>query len=149
MKFPRWLAFAAILFLSSCQSTTSPTITIIDNDKVITLQADERVPLALLNQAGLTLNPNDHILLNGVPVAREQVIDNFPLTLQVRRAVNVLIMTPDGQQTIQTSAFTIGEALTEARIPVHAGDRITPPVISYIVNSLTVNYIPAHELTVS
>lgn len=149
MKFPRWLAFAAILFLSSCQSTTSPMVTIIDNDKVIALQADERVPLALLNQAGITLNPNDRILLNGVPVAREQVSDNFPLTLQVRRAVNILIMTPDGQQTIQTSAFTVGEALKEAGILVHASDRVAPPVNSHIVNSLTVNYIPAHELTVS
>lgn len=149
MKFPHWLAFAAIIFLSTCQSLTSPTVTIIDNDKIIALQTDEGNPLALLNQAGLTLDPNDSILLNGLRITTlDQPITNYPITLQIRRAANMLIISPEGQQAIQTSAFTIGEALIEAGIPLHESDRIEPPVYSRIVSPLPINYVPSQELIV-
>lgn len=149
MKFPHWLAFAVVLFLSACQPSIPPTVIIIDNDKITTLQTNERVPAVLLNQAGSTLNSNDSILLNGLPILLNQPITNYPITLQIRRAANMLIVTPEGQKAIQTSAFTVGEALTEAGIPVRASDRIEPPVNSRIVSPLTVNYVPSHELTVS
>jgi resuscitation-promoting factor RpfB len=150
MKFPHWLAFATIIFLSTCQSPISPTVTIIDNDKIMVLQTDERIPLALLNQAGLTLNPNDGILLNGLRITTpDQPITNYPITVQIRRAANMLIITPDGQQAIQTSAFSVGEALREAGIPVRVSDRIEPPVYSRIVSPLTINYVPSQELIVN
>lgn len=150
MKFPHWLAFATIIFLSTCQSPISPTVTIIDNDKIMVLQTDERIPLALLNQAGLTLNPNDGILLNGLRITTpDQPITNYPITLQIRRAANMLIISPEGQQAIQTSAFSVGEALREAGIPVRVSDRIEPPVYSRIVSPLTINYVPSQELIVN
>jgi len=149
MKFSRWLAIATLIFLSACQPPTSPTVTIIDNDKVIALQMDERAPLALLNQAGLTLNPNDRILLNGLPITPDQLITEYPITLQIWPAGNVLILTPNGQQAIQSSAFTVGEVLQEAGISIAANDKVEPPVNSQIESPLTVNYIPSHKLTVS
>jgi resuscitation-promoting factor RpfB len=150
MKFPHWLAFAAIIFLSTGQSPTSSTVTIIDNDKIISLQTDERNPLALLNQAGLTLDPNDSVLLNGLRITTlDQPITNYPITLQIRRAANMLIITPDGQEAIQTSAFTTGEALIEAGILLHESDRIEPSVNSRVVSPMTVNYVPSDELMVS
>src|SRR5262245_15347061 len=106
MKSIRWLAFAILLFFPACQPPILPAFIIIDSDKIITLQTGERVPSALLNQAGLTLNPNDRLLLNGLPHRLDQEITN-PLTisgqptlitLQVRRAANVLIITQEGQQ---------------------------------------------------
>ena len=150
MKIARLLALTVFFFLLACQPTTSPTVTIIDNEQVITLQTDERVPSALLNQAGITLNPNDTVLLNGLPTSLDTPITNSPITLQVRRATPITIITVDGEQKIQSSAFTIGEALQEASIWLRAGDEITPPVNSPIPNSpITISQLPTHNLTIT
>jgi len=149
MKLNRYLVMAFTFLLFACQPATPPTVTIIDNDQVITLQAEERVPSALILQAGLTLNPKDIVLVNGLPVAPDQPITNQPITLQIRHAANVLIITPQGQQAIQTSAFTVGEALAEAGITIHVNDQITPSIDSPITNPITINYVPSRQLTIS
>ena len=74
MKSARVLALA--FFLLACQPTALPTVTIIDNEQIITLQTNERVPSALLNQAGITIQPDDRVLLNGLPIAPDQPITN-------------------------------------------------------------------------
>jgi len=150
MKSLRLLAFAFFLF--ACQPSAPPTITIVDNDKIITLQTEERVPLAILAQAGVTLNSNDHVLSNGLPAALDQPIANNKITLQIRRAVNLTLNTPDGQQQIQSSAFTIGEALLEAGIQLHAGDKVdTPlnsPVSSLQFSNSPISIAPSRDLTI-
>src|SRR6266508_4116205 len=124
MKFARLLAFGFILF--ACQPTTLPIVTIIDYRKIITLQTNERSPLAVLNQAGITLNRNDRVLLDGRPIAPDQPIINYPITLQVRRAVTLTLITIGGKTNFQSSAFTVGEALQEASYWLHAGNKIEP-----------------------
>src|SRR5512144_2118974 len=106
MKPNRGLALLFAFFLFACQPKASPTVTILDNGKVITLQTDERVPNALLSQAGLTLNANDRVLVNGFPAQPNQPISNYPITLQLRRAANVTLNSSQGQKQIQSSAFT-------------------------------------------
>ncbi len=156
MKFPLLLEFTAIFFLFACQSTALPTVTIVDNEKIITLQTDVHVPSALLNQAGITVNPNDRVLLNGLPIAIKRLIPNSPIMLQVRRAVTATIITPDGTQQIQSSAFTVGEALQEASISLHATDRIDPPLNSPLlrpdpgqVSNSLISIFPSHTLTIT
>jgi resuscitation-promoting factor RpfB len=146
MKSARLLAFA-FLFLA-CQPKTPPTVTIIDNEQVITLQTNERVPSALLNQVGITLTPNDRILLNGLPTAINQPITNYPITLQLRRASPITIITPDGEQKIQSSAFTIGEVLQEASVWLRAGDKIDPSLNSSVSGSL-VSILPSRAVTIN
>ena len=124
MKINRVLALVFAFFLFACQPTTPLAVTIIDQDKVITLQTDERIPSALITQAGITLASADRVLSNGLPIVLDQPITNNPITLQIRRAVNLTLITPDGQQQIQSSAFTVGEVLQEAKIQLHAGDKI-------------------------
>jgi len=155
MRSNRRLLFAFVFLLFACQPTTPPTVTIIDGDKAITLQTDERVPSALLSQAGITLSPNDRLLLNGLPIAPDQLISNSPITLQIRRAVAVTLITPEGQQAIQSSAFTVGEVLQDAGIQLHSGDQVNPPINSPISNSpvssspITIYYSPARALTIT
>ena len=163
MKLNRGQALILSLFLFACQPTTPPTVTILDNDKVITLQTDERVPAAILAQAGITLNPNDRVLLTGLVTSPELPITNpstssgqvSSITLQIRRAVTVVIVTPLGQQTIQSSAFTVIEVLQEAGIQLHAGDMVDPPPNSLLSSHLasdspiTIHYSPWRELIVS
>src|SRR5688572_7338579 len=126
MKRFRRLAFALVFFLFGCQPSPPVTITIIDDKKAFTLQTDEHVPSALLNQAGIMLNPNDRVFLNGLPIILNQSITNYPITLQIRRAVGLTLNTADGQQQVQSSTFTVGEALQELGYWLRAGDKIEP-----------------------
>ena len=149
MKLLHGLVLAFAFFLFACQPPTPPTVTIIDDDKIITLQTEERVPSALIAQAGLTFTPIDHVLFKGIVIASNQPIMDKPLAIQIRRAVTVTIVAPDGQQQIQSSAFTVGEALQEAGIQLRARDKLDPPTDTPITNSLTINYVPSHELNIS
>lgn len=139
MLLIRRLAFALTFILFACQPSTPQAVTIVENDKIITLQTDERIPNTLLTQAGITLNPNDRVLLNGLPITLDQPIPThstpsagqaYSITLQIRRAATVTVSSPQGQQQLQSSAFTIGEVLQEAGIQLYASDSIYPPLNS-------------------
>jgi len=149
MKFLRFSAFAASFFLSACQPVILPAVLIVDNHKTITLQTDENIPSKLLNEAGITLNPDDRVLLNGLPTSLDQPITNTPITIQIRRAVSITLVTPDGQKQLQSSAFTVGEALQEATYWLHARDKVEPALNSPISDGMTITVTPSRELTVS
>jgi len=149
MKINYGLALVFVFFLFACQPTTPPTVTIIDNDKTITFQTDEHVLSALITQAGITLNANDRVLSNGLPIALDQPITDNPITLQISRAVNLTLITPDGQKQIQSSAFTVGEALAEASYQLRAGDKIDPPVNSSLKESMAITITASRGFTVS
>ena len=148
MKSARLLAVTWVLFVFACQATPIPTITIIENDQVITLQTNERVPSALLNQAGIEVNLNDRVLLNGLPIPLDQPITTYPVTVQIRRAIPVTIKAPDGEKQVQSSAFTVGETLQENSIWLRAGDRITPSLDSPISIS-PISILPSREITIT
>jgi uncharacterized protein YabE (DUF348 family) len=135
MKLYRWLVLASALFLSACQPSPLQTITILDGDTLVTFQTRERIPSAILADAGISFAPADRILLNGLTVEPELPITHYPGILQLRRAVPMLLSTPQGQQQLQTSAFTVGEALQETGIQLHAGDSIATPLASPILRS--------------
>ncbi len=147
MKFASLVAFGFILF--ACQPTTLPSVTIIDNDKIITLQTNERNPSALLNQAGIKLHPKDRFLLNGLPIAIDQPITIDPITLQIRHAITLTLITPGREQKLQSSAFTVGEAIQEASFWLHAGDQVEPSVATPVIDGMKIKITPASPLTVS
>lgn len=156
MKFARLLAIGAVFFLAASQPATFPTVTIIDNQQIYTLQSNERVPAKLLNEAGIALNVYDRLLLNGLPVAREAPLSASPIVLQVRRAVPITILTPEGEQQIQSSAFTVGEVLQEASIWLRAEDAVDPPAGTPIqpsdeeaISTITIHPVAASNLTVT
>lgn len=147
----RILALLFALLLAACQPPAIPTVTILDGEQVITLQTEERTLSALLLQAGITLAAQDNVLINGKPAdSLDQRIEDTPITLQIRRAVTVTLVTPQGERQIQTSAFTVGEALRREGIQLAAGDRIDPSPASPIPNSpITVYYTPARSLAIT
>lgn len=147
----RILAFLFALLIAACQPAPLPTVRVVDGGQVITLQTEERVLSALLLQAGMTLDPQDEVLVNGKPAASlDERLTVSPLTLQVRRAVTVTLVTPQGQRQIRTSALTVGEALQREGIQLTAADRVDPPPASPITNSpTTIHYIPARPLAIT
>ena len=151
MKRYHWLAFTLVFSFFACQPPPLPTVTIIDNPsgQIITLETDERIPSALLNQSGLALNSNDRVLFKGIPFALDQPITDNPITLQIRRAVALTISAPEGGQQIQSSTLTIGEALQESGYWLRAGDKVDPGLNSPITDGMTITIRSARELTVT
>ena len=150
MKFTSRLALIPIAFLFACQPAIPSSVTVIDGVQTLTFQTEERVPLAILTQAGIALSPNDRVIANGITISPELRITTYPLTIQIRRAVSITIVTPQGQQTIQTSAFTVGEALQEAGIQLRTNDTVDPPINSPITNSpITIYQLPSTLLNIN
>jgi len=151
MRFHR-LALALLIFLTACGiGATSPsTVTVLDGGQIYTVSASTRIPADLFIQAGLSLGPNDRALFNGMRVPLDQALPAAgSVTLQLRRAVTLTLVTPDGQRAIQSAAWTVGEALHEAGIQLYASDKIDPPAETPITDALTITYAPSRELTVS
>jgi uncharacterized protein YabE (DUF348 family) len=136
-------------FLTACQPATPSLVTIIDGIQTIPLQTSERVPSALLEQAGIALNPNDRVLLNGIPIEPNHKITKSPITLQIRRALSITIVTPDGEQSLRSSAFTVGEALQKASIWLRAGDKVEPGLDIPITDGMKITVTAPRELSVS
>lgn len=133
MKLNRGLALFLAFFTFACQPASPSMVTIIDKDQITTLQTDERVPAAVLEQAGIALNPNDSVLVNGIPVQIDRPVSNpqfsnSSITIQLRRAINLTVTSPEGEKQIQSSAFTVGEALMQDYFWLHAGDEISIPL---------------------
>ena len=157
MKWHHGLILAFALFRLACKAETSPTIIILDNEKVITLQTNEKDPLGLLSLGGIRLTPNDRLLLNGLPVSLDQPITNYPITLQVRRALPITIHTPEGEKQMRSSAWTVGEALLEASVWLRAGDKVIPSLDSPVSGSPTlapgtsagVSILPSRSVTIT
>lgn len=149
MKLARSLAFAAIFFLVACQPAVPSLITVLDGDRTITLQTSERVPAKLLEQAGVMLGVNDRVLLNGVPVEPNQQITKSPITIQIRRAVKITLVTANREQTLQSSAFTVGEALQDTSIWLHAGDKVEPGPGTPLFDGMKINLKAPRDLVVT
>jgi uncharacterized protein YabE (DUF348 family) len=151
MKCARWLASTLIFSLIACksQTTAATNITLIDAGLALSIQTNERIPLLILTQAGLTVGPNDRIYLNGIQVPLDQpapIADG--VTLQIRRSVALTISSHTQSQVVQSTARTVGEALTEAGIQLYASDFVEPAANIFITGPMTINYIPSRELSI-
>ncbi len=137
------------MFLATCQPK-SPSVTILADGQVFTLKNIQRVPADLLAAARVTLGPNDSVLYLGYSTPFDIALpDARSYTLTVRRAVALTVVAPDGQQTIQTSALTVGQALAEAGFTLYAADRLDPPAETPITGALAVSYQPGREIVVT
>jgi uncharacterized protein YabE (DUF348 family) len=166
MRYFRWLACAFLFFLTACQPHSSSVI-VIDGDQTHRIESNETELTPLLEQAGVVLGLNDRVLFNGIESSLDQPIPSDTHTIQIRRAVALTLVTPLGQQTLETSALTVGEALNEAGYTLTKNDLISPPADTPITHTcpptplrfgdysggqcqgpLTITFTPARELTI-
>ncbi len=149
MKNFRWLAWMILFLVTACQSISS-SVTIIDGGHIQRIESAERDLIPLLTQAGIDLGQNDRVFVNGSPIPLDQTqLEAGSLTIQIRRAVGLTLTTPQGQQTLQTSALTVGQALTDAGFSLTKNDLIDPPTETPITQNLSVTYTPAREISIS
>lgn len=149
MKRTLWLVAALILLLAACQPQAS-RLTILDGEQIYTLTSAAQTPAEALVEAGVTLGPDDRLLYLGAPLPPHSPLPAATAhTLAIRRAVTLTVVTPDGAQTIQTSALTVGRALSEAGFSLGVADRVSPPVETPLTGNLTVIYQPARDFLVT
>lgn len=92
MKRLFWLV--VLLSLTACASPEFPqTIKIIDGENIILQSSDSRVPVEILHESGISLNPADRVLLNGQFTDPNTPLDCESCILQVRRAVKITLIT--------------------------------------------------------
>ncbi len=150
MKSLQWLAFLLTLFLYSCQPNSPSSITIIDGETILTVTSSSKTPLLILTEAGITPQPTDRVLVNGIPFALDESITaNDSFQLQLRRSVPLTFVTPQGELTIQTSALTVGQALSDAGFSLGMNDVINPPADTAVNSAMTVTYFPVRDLVVT
>lgn len=150
MKSPRWLALSLTFVLIACQPKTPSSITIIDGEQTHRVTSVERVPLILFAQNEIAPQPNDRVLLNGSVIPIDQPLPEIDfIQLQLRRAVTLTIVTAQGEQSLQSSAFTVGEVLSKAGYSISASDLIDPPIETAITQPLRISYTQAHDFTIS
>jgi len=103
-------------------------VTIIDGDNTYTLASESRLPADYLDQAGLSLQPEDRLLLHGQPVDPERELKDAGFYhFQIRRAVKIELAIDSEEIVFYSSAPTLGHALHEMDIPLFAADRLDPP----------------------
>ena len=148
MKRFLWLALPLMLLACQPQSSAA-TIHILDGENLISLQTDSRIPAEIIAKAEIALAPADRVLVNGQVVDAATPMDCGKCAIQIRRVTTLTLVTPDGEQTIQTAAFTVGEALEEMGIQLYAADFLDPPAGTPVTDKMKIDYRPARELSVS
>lgn len=150
MKFIRLLAAAFLIFLSGCKPLSPHSVTILDGENIIVRTTSETVPLFIFSEAGSTAQPNDRVLVNGIMHSLEDPIsiEDNP-HLQLRRAMNIKLITPQSEKEIETSAWTVGEALVENGFQIEIHDKVTPPLTAPVTDSMTITFSPAQALTIT
>jgi resuscitation-promoting factor RpfB len=134
---------------AACQPQTAPRVHLIVDGQVRDIAASDLIPMHMLANAVIAFSPADRVLMNGMPVAMDSPIQpQAQFILQLRRAVPVTLVAPQGQITVNTAAFTVGEALHEAGVSLFVSDRVEPPAETPITSGMTVTLTPGRELTV-
>ena len=146
----RYLCAAAVLLLNACVRAEPAQITVIDSDSVVVVQSAARVPLLILREAELAPGSEDRVLVNGLPALIDQRLDGSGgFTVQLLRAVPITLVTPDGEESFNSSALTIGRALGERGLEVRQGDLVSPSAGTFLDGPTTITYTPGREYLVS
>ncbi|NWF63367.1 MAG: G5 domain-containing protein [Chloroflexi bacterium] len=138
----------AVFVLAGCQPFTR-SVTILDGERQVVINTREDAPFAILEQAGVDMQPGDRILVNGMPHGlSDAVAFDGDLQIQVLRSVAIRLVTPSGEQKIQTSAPTVNDVLRENGISADTYDEVIPPLTAPIADAMTITFTPAQTLTV-
>ncbi len=120
-------------------------------DGVLTsLESPERVPIALLEQAGIKLRTGDVVLSNGRKLELSQVIPDgqLPLSLQLIRSVTFSLIENGKTKSISSTAPTLGSALWSAGYRLYASDQLTPTANTPLTDAMEATLTHARLVTI-
>jgi uncharacterized protein YabE (DUF348 family) len=130
-----------ILLLILSNTTFSALSLYIDGqDKPLKITAQSNIPAVFLKQAGIVLNAEDRILVNGIQVPADKPIDNLSNNIIQLIKAHLVDLTLDGtKSTFRSSAPTLGQALWEQRIILQTADSISMPLETPLTADLKVS----------
>jgi uncharacterized protein YabE (DUF348 family) len=109
----------------------------------------QRVPAIWLAQAGLTLAPEDQLVIYGQNHSPDQPVTFQPhISAEVRRAVTITLQRGANQWTILSAAATLGQALWEAGFNISISDLLTPAPETPLAGPVTARLVPGRQISV-
>ncbi len=140
---------ALLFFMLGCQPQTPPdTVHFIAGEEYRSLPASSRIPAEILAENSIFLEATDRILVNGKIVDATLPMDCENCTLQLNRAVKMVLITPYEEVGFMTAAPTIGDALTELGIQLYTADSVEPPLWTPATDQLSIIYTPSRQLAI-
>lgn len=126
------------------------TVTIETPDGEVSQRTVERSVERVLASAEIELGPSDRLIIDGrVSPANVQLSPDGPHTIQVRRAFRIYLSIGSEEQTIQSSATTLGSALWEAGIELNTADRVEPGLDTPLDEPLDVSVLPSQTILIN
>ncbi len=152
----KWIKFAALaaatLFaLAAFRAAAADpgTVTLIYGTYLARIPlAAEATPANLFAQAGVTLQPANQVLINGIPSSADQPVNGGDV-VQLRQSITVTVDSGGVQQSLTTTAATVAGALGAAGIPLYASDFIDPAPATALTDGMTITHRPARGITVN
>ncbi len=115
----------------------------------LTAVSAERRPAAILAQAGVPLDPDDQIWLDGQRVLPDSPLPPLPqYTLLVRPAVEITLKEGEQARSFRSAAATLVEALWDNGVRLNPGDRLSLPAGTPLEGPLEVSLRRAVAVTI-
>jgi len=111
----------------------------VDDETTVILTTHEN-PYDVLRLAGVSLNPDDRIYVDGLEIAPGDLLA-YPLPVSeivIWRAIPVQILDGDVMLQINAIGETVGDALYEAGITIYLADRVTPEVSARLTPNMQI-----------
>lgn len=108
-------------------------------------------PSEILQNASITLNPDDVVYVNGARV-NVDLLAQFPLaahTIEVRRAMDVTLVVDNQTRTLRTTSTTVGDVLIEADVVLYLGDEVAPAPDAELSEGLTISITRSKPITIT
>lgn len=104
---------------------------------------------SILADAGIVVNANDTLRLNGLPLDPEDALPRFEgIILEYHPAVTLHLSINDEERTFTSSADTIAEALWEAGIALRGGDRLSVSADTPLQDNMTVSLTTGRDIAI-
>jgi len=114
-----------------------------------TLLTTQRNLKKLLEEIEVSLQPQDRLLVNGLPASVDDPLPNASVhSLQVIRAHQVSLNINSENQVFYSTAPTLGHALWEQGIFLYKGDKLDPPPETPLNSDIQANLLTSQELKI-
>ena len=124
-------------------------VDILADGKSHRLTSREKLPANLLLQAGIPLFPGDLLYFEGNEIAPDVELPDAPAyALQLIRARLVTLHAGPASRTFSTNATTLGQALWETGVSMHAKDKLSLPLDTPLIGPLEVTLQPSREIAI-
>ncbi len=125
-------------------------VQVMADGKVVSVISPERTPSNLVAQAGVTINPADVLLSNGLPVDPNLPfpLDSQSIALQVVRSISFTLTVDGKSKDLSSTAPTLGSALWAAGISLYEADRLLPDASTPLTQGLAVTLTPSRPVTI-